>query len=213
MVDSYFDKGIALIFADFLSLITVSSCVYVKIPQIKTILQNKSAQGISVLGLCLELFSYSVMMSYNYTNDYQFLSYMEYPVLLAQEYVLIYVVFKYKNLLEKKFYYTALAYVVYAICVYFRLMPLVILSLLVPFCTPIGATSKVLQLIEILRTRDSTAVSLTTWALSAFTNFTRIYTVFVESGDMMLLTNFMISFLLSSSVYLAAYFFKKPKIV
>lgn len=39
-----------------------------------------------------------------------------------------------------------------------------------PFCTPIGATSKVLQLMEILRSKDSTTVSLTTWFLSAFTN-------------------------------------------
>lgn len=43
-----------------------------------------------------------------------------------------------------------------------------------PFCTPIGATSKVLQLLAILRTKDASSVSRTTWALSAFTNSSEI---------------------------------------
>uniref|UniRef100_T1GUU0 Uncharacterized protein n=1 Tax=Megaselia scalaris TaxID=36166 RepID=T1GUU0_MEGSC len=46
-----------------------------------------------------------------------------------------------------------------------------VFAVLVPFCTPIGATSKVLQLLAILKSKDSSSVSLTTWALSAFTNF------------------------------------------
>lgn len=33
------------IFGDFLSLLTISSCVYAKIPQIKIIHENKSAKG------------------------------------------------------------------------------------------------------------------------------------------------------------------------
>lgn len=108
-----------------------------------------------------------------------------------------------------------------------------------PFCTPIGATSKIIQLIEIVRSKDSTTVSLTTWFLSAFTNLSksaigliispwlklidrlifvfvfiwlaRIYTVSVESGDTMLLTNFSISFGLSAAVLLAAYYYKRNR--
>ena len=44
-VVGYMDKGIVLIIADILSLITVSSCLFIKIPQINTIRQNKSSQG------------------------------------------------------------------------------------------------------------------------------------------------------------------------
>jgi len=42
------------------------------------------------------------MLSYNYTSGYDFLSYMEYPVLLLQEYALIYYAFKYQDLLGKR---------------------------------------------------------------------------------------------------------------
>lgn len=208
-VVKYIDKGVVLIIADLLSLITVSSCLFIKIPQINTIRENKSSQGISVLGLCLELFSYTVMMSYNYSNSYPFLSYMEYPILLLQEYVFIYFVFKYQSLLGRKTQLVAVLYTIIATLIYFKLFPLVILQFLVPFCTPIGATSKVLQLIAILRSKDASSVSRTTWALSAFTNFTRIYTVYVQSHDWMLLSNFLISTFLSSSVFVAACIYKK----
>lgn len=45
IVVEYIDRGIILIIADILSLITVSSCLFIKIPQINTIRQNKSSQG------------------------------------------------------------------------------------------------------------------------------------------------------------------------
>ncbi|XP_054732975.1 solute carrier family 66 member 3 [Anastrepha obliqua] len=206
---NYFEKGLVLVIADLLSLITVSSCLVIKVPQINTIRTNKTSQGISVLGLCLELFSYTVMISYNYTSGYEFLSYMEYPILLLQEYALIYYTFLYQNLLGKRTQLVTVLYTIVASLIYFKLFPLAILTFLVPFCTPIGATSKVLQLIEILRSKDASSVSRTTWALSAFTNMTRIYTVYVQSNDLMLLSNFLISTFLSSSVFAAACVYRK----
>ncbi|XP_036336064.1 solute carrier family 66 member 3 [Rhagoletis pomonella] len=208
-ISNYFAKGLALVIADLLSLITVSSCLVIKVPQINTIRANKSSQGISVIGLCLELFSYTVMISYNYSSSYEFLSYMEYPILLLQEYVLIYYTFFYQDLLGARTQLVAVLYAIVATLIYFKLFPLIILTFLVPFCTPIGATSKVLQLIEILRSKDASSVSRTTWALSAFTNMTRIYTVYVQSNDSMLLSNFLISTFLSSSVFVAACVYRK----
>ncbi|XP_017014327.2 solute carrier family 66 member 3 [Drosophila takahashii] len=209
VVSEYLERGLVLVIADLLSLITVSSCLVIKVPQINTIRANESSKGISVLGLCLELFSYTVMLSYNYTSGYDFLSYMEYPVLLLQEYVLIYYAFKYQDLLGKRTQVVAILYSIVATLIYLKLFPIIILTFLVPFCTPIGATSKVLQLLAILRTKDASSVSRTTWALSAFTNMTRIYTVFFQSHDWMLLSNFLISTFLSASVFGAACFYKK----
>lgn len=45
-VSVYMERGLVLIIADILSLITVSSCLFIKIPQINTIRENKSSQGI-----------------------------------------------------------------------------------------------------------------------------------------------------------------------
>lgn len=95
------DRGILYVIADLLSLITIASCLVSKVPQIQTVQQLKSATGLSLNGLLMELCSYSVTMLYNFTNRYAFLSYMEYPILLIQEYVLVYVVLKYSNMLNK----------------------------------------------------------------------------------------------------------------
>lgn len=87
--------------------------------------------GISVLGLCLELFSYTVMLSYNYTSGYDFLSYMEYPVLLLQEYALIYYAFKYQDLLGRRTQVVAILYSIVATLIYMKLFPIIILKFLV----------------------------------------------------------------------------------
>lgn len=47
------------------------------------------------------LFSYTIMTCYNYCNSYALLSYLEYPIILVQEIILIFLVLKYMALLGK----------------------------------------------------------------------------------------------------------------
>lgn len=74
--------------------------------------------------------SYTVMTSYNYTNGYSVLSYLEYPVILLQEYVLIFLVLKY---LKKINIFSALAAVFYfaiSTCFALQIIPKVVLTFL-----------------------------------------------------------------------------------
>lgn len=73
-----------------------------------------------------------------------------------------------------------------------------------------SATSKILQFMEIIRSKDSSSISEITWFISAFTNATRIYTIMLDSADPMLLTNFIVSTALSSAVLAAVVYYKKP---
>lgn len=156
--------------SDGFSLITILMCLVAKVPQIGTIYRQKSAKGISLNGLYLETLSYTVMMAYNYCSGYSLLSYMEYPVLLLQNYVLLALVLTYKRqLMTRNAATTAGIYAVVTLLV-LRFMPAAGLAMFVPLCTPVGALSKVMVMVEILRTRDSTNVNLTTWFISAFTN-------------------------------------------
>lgn len=211
MTDLLDDRGILYITADLLSIITIASCLISKVPQIRTVQTLRSATGLSINGLLMELCSYTVTMLYNFTNGYAFLSYMEYPILLIQEYVLVYVVLKYENLLGKKAFIWSGVYAAVFFGFASGIIPSSLLMMLVPLTTPVGATSKVMQLVAILKSKNSQSVSLITWGLSAFTNSTRIYTILLDSADRMLLANFGISTILSSSVFLAAWYYKKPK--
>lgn len=149
----------------------LSHLFFVQVPQIQSVRALKSAEGLSVTGLLMETCSYTVSMLYNYTNGYALLNYLEYPILLLQEYALVYYVLLYKGLLDGRnsklfigLYW--LLFVLFAV----SLLPKWILVVLLPFTTPVSATSKVLQLVEIVRTKESETVSLMTWFISAFTN-------------------------------------------
>lgn len=87
--------------------------------------------GISPTALYLEVFSYTVMMSYNYCNGYSILSYMEYPILLAQNFVLVVLVLKYKRLLSQNAYLIALGYFAVTAMALTKILPTVLLSLMV----------------------------------------------------------------------------------
>lgn len=69
------------------------------------------------------------MMTYNYCSGYSLISYMEYPVLLVQNYVLIVLVLHYKRQLKQHVFLTAGAYFVITMLV-MRLIPA---ALLAPF--------------------------------------------------------------------------------
>ncbi|XP_029663894.1 PQ-loop repeat-containing protein 3 isoform X2 [Formica exsecta] len=162
----------------------------------------------STLGLFLELTSYTVMTSYNYTNGYSVLSYLEYPIILMQEYILIFLVLKYLNRINVWSFLCAVIYFALSACLLLEIVPKIVLTLLAPMCTPISASSKIVQLLAILRARNAESVSPLTWFISAFTNLTRVFTIWLDSADVLLLGNFIISVLLSSSIMFSALYYR-----
>ncbi|XP_012267202.1 solute carrier family 66 member 3 [Athalia rosae] len=197
------------LFADFLSIITILMCLVQKIPQIMNLIKLKSAAGISLLGLFLELTSYTVMTSYNYTNGYSLLSYMEYPIILVQEFVLIYLVLLYLNLVNPGSILVTILYFSIFGAFLFQIIPKSVLTILAPMCTPISASSKVAQLAAILRAKNAETISVLTWVISTLTNLTRVFTIWMDSADLVLLSNFIISVSLSGSIMLSTIYFKR----
>lgn len=194
--------------ADFLSLVTIGMCFILKIPQILNLLSAKSADQISIVGLLLELTSYTVMTSYNYTNGYSVLSYLEYPIILLQEYILIFLVLKYLNKINTFSMLFTGFYFVTSASFALQIIPKIVLTFLAPMCTPISVSSKIVQLLAILRAKNADTVSPITWFISAFTNLTRVFTIWMDSADTLLLGNFIVSTLLSSSIMCSAIYYR-----
>ncbi|XP_076622960.1 solute carrier family 66 member 3 isoform X1 [Colletes latitarsis] len=198
--------------ADLLSLITIGMCFISKIPQILNLFSAKSAAQISIVALLLELTSYTVITSYNYTNGYSILSYLEYPIILFQEYILIFLVLKYLNKINLFSILVTVFYFAISACFALQIIPKRVLTFLAPMCTPISASSKVIQLLAILRAKNADTVSPITWFISAFTNLTRVFTIWMDSADILLLGNFIISVLLSSSIMLSAIYYRRQRV-
>ncbi|KAJ8737909.1 hypothetical protein PYW08_000504 [Mythimna loreyi] len=205
-MESVISKNIA----NALSTVTILSCLFLKVPQIIYIREKQSAEGIFIQAMLMEVFGFSIMTLYNYTNSYSIMTYMEYPIILLQVYVMFYYVLKYKKLLACSmvpiitilYTCTALAFVVGA-------LPKTILSYLVPLCTPLSGFAKVTYIYGIVSEENADAISLTTWVISVATNLARIFTIYVDSGDKKLMLNFLISTILSSAVLGTALYYKK----
>lgn len=195
--------------ANALSTITIMSCLFLKVPQIMNIKKQKSAEGIFVQSLLMEITGFSIMTLYNYTNQYSLMTYLEYPIILVQVYVMLYYVLKYKNLLSWPMLpvFTGV-YTVAVLSFALGCLPKYILNYLVPFCTPLSGFAKVSYIYGIIVAGNANAVSLTTWVISVATNLARIFTVYVDSADKNLIINFSVSTILSSGVFLTALYYQ-----
>lgn len=141
------------------------------------------------------------MTSYNYTNGYSLLSYLEYPIILVQEYILIFFVLKYLKRINMWSFLGAIIYFVLSSCLLLGFIPKIVLTMLAvgissivnnsynifhkiqfgfqPMCTPISASSKIVQLLAILRAKNAESVSPLTWFISSFTNLSKYLVLYV----------------------------------
>ncbi|KAL1456551.1 hypothetical protein WDU94_001272 [Cyamophila willieti] len=194
---------------NLLSVVTIIMCGFQNVPQIMRIIKVESSEGISKLSLFMGLFSYTTMASYNFLNGYKLISYFEYPLLISQQLVLIALVLYFSSQPFTTLAGIFLAYTAFVTSVMFKLLPSSILGLFVSLATPVSLSSKAIQLKDILVTRNVESISIYTWLMSSFTNATRIVTIFSDSADKLLLTNFILSTLLSSSIALCCVLFKQ----
>ncbi|KAK9825708.1 hypothetical protein WJX74_000345 [Apatococcus lobatus] len=77
-------------------MVLAGSCIR-SVPQIIVILQEKSAQGISLSANVAELAAYSIMISYNVNNRYSFNTYGEIVACWVQDVILIVLILKFNN--------------------------------------------------------------------------------------------------------------------
>ncbi|CAB3226240.1 unnamed protein product [Arctia plantaginis] len=200
--------------ANALSTLTILSCVFLKVPQILQIKRRKSAEGIYMQSMVMEIAGFSIMSLYNYTNDYNVMTYLEYPIILVQVYVLLYYVLRYQRLLDTTIVPMAVgSYVIIVLSFMLGFLPKKILRILVPFCTPLSGFAKVTYIYGIAMTGNADAVSLTTWMISIGTNLARIFTVWADSADTSLIINFIISTLLSTAVLITALYYQNTSCV
>lgn len=142
-----------IIFGDILSVLTIGSCLMwvtichlcllsilcsnfvlflsSKLPQILTIYQQKSTQGLSLKSLTIEVCSYSVSTLYNFTNQYRLINYFEYIILIIQNYMLIAIVLFYRRQINSRTAAFTAVYVAVVALFAFSVLPKNILTLLI----------------------------------------------------------------------------------
>ncbi|XP_077991751.1 solute carrier family 66 member 3-like isoform X2 [Glandiceps talaboti] len=166
-----------------LNLFCVVPCIVLKVPQIWTIFKNRSTKGVSTTSVLLEWFGYTVILMYQYANDYPIISYAEWIFINIQEFILVQMVLFYQNVSIARITLSGLLYFVFIGSVALESIPLWILAGLMSLVTPISASSKILQLQKIVSSRDSGQVSLITWMTALMTATGRIITTLIQTQD------------------------------
>ncbi|XP_012788399.1 solute carrier family 66 member 3 isoform X2 [Sorex araneus] len=144
---------------------TLGVCAALKLPQISAVLAARSARGISLPSLLLELAGFLVFLRYQCYYQYPLLTYLEYPILIIQDLVLLLCVFHFNGNVKR-----AAPYVILLVVSWFVLtLQKWIIDTAMNLCTFISAASKFAQLQYLWKTGDSGAVSALTWILASYT--------------------------------------------
>ncbi|XP_015335462.1 solute carrier family 66 member 3 [Marmota marmota marmota] len=187
---------------------TLGVCAGLKLPQIYAQLAARSARGISLPSLLLELAGFLVFLRYQCYYGNPLLTYLEYPVLIAQDVALLLCVFHFNGNMKQ-----AAPYMAVFVSSWFILsLQKWIIDLAMNLCTFISAASKFAQLQYLWKVQDSGAVSALTWGLAAYTCATRIITTLMTTNDFTILIRFVIMLALNIWVTATVLRYRKPVI-
>uniref|UniRef100_A0A4W6FA21 Solute carrier family 66 member 3 n=1 Tax=Lates calcarifer TaxID=8187 RepID=A0A4W6FA21_LATCA len=144
---------------------TLFVCMVLKFPQIFVLMRAKSSTGVSLNSLLLELVGFIVFVTYQMYYDYPPPTYLEYPILIAQDVILLLLILHYNGSLRHSLIY-ALVFVAG-----WRLLTVEkwIIDLAMSLCTFISAASKFAQLQCLWRSKDAGQVSALSWAMATYT--------------------------------------------
>ncbi|NXJ15407.1 PQLC3 protein, partial [Odontophorus gujanensis] len=168
-------------------------CSVIKLPQLAAVLAAGSARGLSLGSLVLELAGFVVFLRYQIYYEYPLQTYLEYPIIIAQDVILLLLILHFSGNMKQ-----ALLYAVTFWGGWYTLtLRRWIIDLAMNLCTLISAASKLAQLRCLWHTRDSGQVSALTWSMSAYTCATRIFTTVMTTNDLMVLIRFITMLILN----------------
>lgn len=156
--------------------------ILVKLPQILKIVKNKSGQGISLIGVSLELVAIMIYMSYNFVNGFPFNSWGDTFFVGVQTLIIAALVLSYSGKLV-----AGLAYVVVVLSGCYILMsgitPMNLLKTLTSVNISLVVGSKLTQAYANYMNGHTGQLSAVTLILLLAGSVARVFTSIQETGD------------------------------
>ncbi|NXY29227.1 PQLC3 protein, partial [Pomatorhinus ruficollis] len=192
---------------DLVHLTTWAVCAVIKLPQLVAVLRAGSAWGLSLSSLLLELAGYLVFLRYQIYYSYPLETYLEYPIIIAQDVILIYCIMHFSGKARRALFYA----LIYWGSWYMLTLQKWIIDLAMNMCTFVSAASKLVQLQHLWQTKDSGQASALTWGMSVYTCAARIITTVMTTNDLAVLIRFIIMLILNIWVTATVLHYRKTK--
>ncbi|KAM9616451.1 solute carrier family 66 member 3 isoform 2-T2 [Morphnus guianensis] len=186
---------------------TWAVCAVIKLPQLAAVLAARSARGVSVGSLLLELAGFLVFLRYQIYYGYPLQTYLEYPIIITQDVILLLFILRFSGHMKRALFYA----VILGGGWYMLTLRKWIIDLAMNLCTLISAASKLAQLRCLWQTKDSGQVSALTWSMSAYTCATRIVTTVMTTNDLAVLIRFVTMLILNIWVTATILHYRKTK--
>ncbi|NWH87043.1 PQLC3 protein, partial [Aegithalos caudatus] len=192
---------------DLVHLTTWAVCAVIKLPQLVAVLRAGSAWGLSLSSLLLELAGYLVFLRYHIYYGYPLETYLEYPIIIAQDALLISCIMHFSGKARRALFYA----VIYWGSWYMLTLQKCIIDLAMNLCTFVSAASKLVQLQHLWQTKDSGQASALTWGMSVYTCAARIITTVMTTNDLAVLIRFIVMLILNIWVTATVLHYRKTK--
>ncbi|OPJ73570.1 PQ-loop repeat-containing protein 3 [Patagioenas fasciata monilis] len=151
--------------------------------------------------------NFLVFLRYQIYYGYPLPTYLEYPIIIAQDVILLLFILRFNGHMKRALFYA----VTFGGGWYMLTLQKWIIDLAMNFCTLISAASKLAQLRCLWQTKDSGQVSALTWSMSAYTCATRIFTTVMTTNDLAVLIRFITMLILNIWVTATVLHYRKSK--
>ncbi|NXP63717.1 PQLC3 protein, partial [Chloropsis cyanopogon] len=120
----------------------------------------------------VSLFSLLVFLRYQIYYGYPLETYLEYPIVIAQDVILLYCIMYFNGKVRRALFYAVIFWVSW----YLLTLQKWIIDLAMNLCTFVSAASKLVQLQHLWESKDSGQVSALTWGMSVYTSASKLQT-------------------------------------
>ncbi|XP_045839681.1 mannose-P-dolichol utilization defect 1 protein isoform X1 [Meles meles] len=175
-----------------LGLGVVAGSLLVKLPQVLKILRAKSAEGLSLQSVVLELVAVTGTMVYSITNNFPFSSWGEALFLMLQTVTICFLVLHYRGQTVQGVTFLA-SYALLLLLLLSPLTPLALITLLQASNMPAVVVGKLLQAATNYQNGHTGQLSAVTVFLLFAGSLARIFTSIQETGDPLMAGTFVVS--------------------
>jgi mannose-P-dolichol utilization defect protein 1 len=194
--------------------VLVGSLVY-KLPQILKIASNKSAQGVTITSVLLELMAVTFALSYSFNMHFPFMTYGEVAFIAFFDILIIFQILKYEHGGVGISAFAGLGAYVALIYVFLLSgwLPLPFFQILQSLTTPLTIASRIPQIWQNYRSGSTGQLSFITWFLNLGGTLSRVFTTIQEVNDPLVLGGFLVAAILNGTIVLQILYYwnVKPK--
>jgi len=196
-------------FLEFLNYTTVMCGLIGKIPQIQMLRKTKNTAGLSTTSNIIELIAFLIVTSYCAKQGYKLMSYLEMVAAVVQTLIFLALLMYYNKSLNA-FNVGYILVILNAFYSFYLGYPHdKILDYLVAVVSVILASSKLVQLKELFRTKNSENISIFRWLLISYMSCARMTTNLLGTMDTALFISSTMAFVLNVTVVIVSLQYRK----